>query len=284
MTKRPLLISFKGKSKNRISTLIFYFLILYTIPLVAQEKPRKNSIDSLPSYFNFKDRVKENTGFGWNLDYSIIGQTRVPNPYETKNYVSNGELDLIADYDYVLKNENWGKGKFLAYYMIVHKVAGLSTAGFGELNGNITPINDSSPIELLRQFWYQHQFFNERLKIMVGITEPHITFASNRFAFNDREKFMMTPLSNIPSKDRIGSAWGGLVSFKILPWLSLGGSLNELTEEQKYYSFTNATLEFNLPTLGKGIYRFNFVLTDSEGSNKDSNAYVISLDQNIGKS
>ena len=157
-------------------------------------------------------------------------------PYETENYVSNGEIDLIANYDYGLKNKNWGKGKFLIYYMIVHPIAGLTTAGFGKLNGNITPINDSDPIELLRQFWYRHEFFKERLSVMFGITEPTLTFAVNRFAFNDRDKFMMVPLSNIPSKDRIGSAWGGLISFKILPWLSIGTSLNELTEVRKYYS------------------------------------------------
>ena len=284
MIKRTTSVYFKGKSKNRITTSIFCFLILFGFSLSAQEKHRKNSIDSLQSYFNFKDRVKERIGFGWNLDYSIIGQTRVVNPYETENYVSNGEIDLIANYDYALKNENWGKGKFLIYYMIVHPIAGLTTAGFGELNGNITAINDSDPIELLRQFWYGHEFFKERLSVMVGITEPILSFAVNRFAFNDRDKFMMVPFSNIPSKDRIGSDWGGLISFKIFPWLSIGGGLNELTEERKYYSFSNATFEFNLPKLGKGIYRFNFVTTDGEGDNKASNGYVISLDQDLGKS
>jgi hypothetical protein len=248
-------------------------------------------------YFDFKEQVHEKTGLTWMVNYSIMTQGRPENPYKEADYNSTGQLDLIGivDFDFRKVDEDLGKGKAVVFYMYLHQIGGLTTSDFGELNGNITPINDSNPVHFLRQAYYQHEFFDDRLLIMGGIIEPPLVFAINRFAIDDRVNFMALPMATIGAKDRIGSSAGGLIKVKVLPWLSLGASLNELTPdesehpfppdlvESKYYSFLNLTLDLEVPHLGQGIYRINAVFVDSQGKNSATSGVVLSFDQDLGE-
>ena len=248
----------------------------------------------LDPYFELKDRIHDRTGITWMVNYVILGQGRPGNKIDN-NYGFNGQLNLIPilDLDFRKFGNAWGKGQALVYYLNVHQIAGLTTTQFGEVNGNLTPINDSDPIHFLRQAWYRHDFFDERLQIMGGKTEPVVTFTSNRFAFDDQVKFMALPLSNVAAKDRVASSPGGLMVVKPLPWISLGGSVNHLKPDDSdnevppelrdasYYAFANLTLDFEVPYLGRGVYRINGVFTGGQGKNASTQGVVLSFDQDL---
>jgi hypothetical protein len=250
----------------------------------------------LSPYFDFKEKLHDRTGFGWLVQYSIIMQGRPDNPSEQDGYNVNGQLDLIGTFDLDLRKfgDAWGKGRATVYYMHLHQIGGLTTTQFGNLNGNITPINDSDPVSFLRQAHYHHDFFDGRLSIMGGKTEPVLTFGTNRFAIDDRDKFMALPMATIAAKDRVVSSLGGLVIAKLLPWFHVGGSVNQLDPAKSdqslppelananFYSFANITLDFEVPKLGRGIYRFNGVFTGAQGQNPSTHGVALSFDQDLG--
>lgn len=250
----------------------------------------------LSPYFDFKERLHDKTGFGWMINYSIMIQGRPNNPFDEKDYNSTGQADFIGylDLDFRKFGNNWGQGKAVVFYIYLHQIGGLTTTQFGELNGNITPINDSDPAHFLRQAYYQHEFFDERLLVMGGLIEPPLVFGINRFAIDDRVKFMVLPMSSIGAKDRVASAPGGLVNLKLLPWLSIGGSVSQLAPDDseqnppselahaEIYSFANITLDFEVPHLGRGIYRINGIFTAAQGDNPDTQGIALSFDQDLG--
>ena len=241
--------------------------------------------DPIDSYFNFKQRFYQRHGFNWNINYSLMHMQRADEFIADENYNTTGQLDLIGAYDIFD-----GDGQFFLFYMDVRQISGLTTTEFGERNGNITPINDSDPTELLRRVYYRHRFLAERLEIAVGKTEPSSFFADNRFAADDRQDFQALPLATVAAKDRLFSSAGLLINFKITDWFSIGGSLNELDSENvvpdlvdvELYSFFNITFDIDAENLGQGIYRINTVLTDAQGSSAESDGYIISFDQDLG--
>jgi len=247
------------------------------------------------AYFDLKDQVHDASGFGWKVNYSIMVQGRPDNAFDD-NYNATGQLDLIGyvDLDFRRFGNNWGQGKVVAFYMHLHQLGGLTTSQFGEQNGNITPINDSDPVSFLRQAYYQHEFFDERVLIQGGKIEPPLIFGINRYAIDDREKFMVLPMSTIGAKDRVGSSPGGLISVKPLPWLSIGGSVNQLSPDDsaeplppdlaqaEIYAFANLTFDFEVPYLGRGIYRINGIFTAAQGNNPGTQGIALSFDQDLG--
>lgn len=247
-------------------------------------------------YFDFKERLHDKTGFGWTINYSIITQGRPDNSFDQKDYNANGQADFIGflDLDFRRFGNNWGEGKAVVYYMYLHQIGGLTTTQFGELNGNITPINDSDPVHFLRQAYYQHEFFDGRLLIQGGKIEPPLVFGMNRYAIDDRDKFMVLPMASIGAKDRVASSPGGLMSVKVLPWLSVGGSVNQLAPDDsvqnpppastgtEIFAFANLTLDFEVPHLGRGVYRINGIFTAAQGDNLDTQGIALSFDQDLG--
>ncbi len=268
-------------------------------PAVPETWTRRSPVfprTPLSSYFDFKTKVHDNTGLSWLVNYSIITQGRPDNPFGGENYGANGQFDAIALFDLDLERfgDAWGEGQAFVYYMYIHQIGGLTTTQFGNLNGNITPINDSDPVHFLRQAWYRHDFLADRLRIMGGKTEPTLIFGDNRYAFDDRDKFMVVPMATVGAKDRVVSSPGGLVIAKVLPWLHLGGSVNDLDPDKSdqilppelsganFYAYANLTLDFEVPRLGRGIYRINGIFTAGDAKNESTAGVALSFDQDLG--
>ena len=267
-------------------------------PAASQSRTQRSPVfpeTPVSPYFDFKDRVHDASGFGWTVNYSMMVQRRANNEFDD-NYNATGQLDLIGylDLDFRKFGNNWGQGKVAVFYMDLHQLGGLTTSEFGEQNGNITPINDSDPVSFLRQAYYQHEFFDERVLIQVGKTEPPLIFGTNRYAMDDRVRFMVLPMATIGAKDRVSSSPGALINVKPLPWLSIGGSVNELSPddsaeslppdlaEADIFAFANLTFDFEVPHLGRGIYRINGIFTDAQGNNPGTQGIALSFDQDLG--
>ena len=240
----------------------------------------------LDCYFAFKERLHERTGFTWQVNYSAMSMHRTDRISDGDDYNTTGQLDLIGVLDTFS-----GAGQAVVYYMVVHQIAGLTTTGFGERNGNITPINDSDPAEFLRQAYYKHSFWRDRLMLMAGKTEPLLVFAPSRFAADDRVNFQAVPLSTIAAKDRTFSSLGALVAYKPTRWLTLGASVNELdpdpdtppgVRDVTMYSLGHVAFDVRIPRLGQGIYRLNTVFTEDQGDNPKSDGVILRFDQDLG--
>ena len=238
----------------------------------------------LDPYYEFKDRLLEKTGATWRVNYSMMSVQRTS---ATKDQTATGQLDLIGSLDVFS-----GNGKFLVYYMAVHQLAGISNPEFSERNGNITPLSDSDPVHFLRQAWYRHSFLDERLAVMGGKTEPLFLLAGNRFALDDRINFQALPLANVAAKDRTASAPGVLITVGPAKWLDVSYALNKLNpgsevpeehQSLRYYSVFNTTFKVKVPGLGEGNYRLNYVVTDRQRQNPESNGVVVSIDQDLGQ-
>ncbi|MGI9625875.1 MAG: hypothetical protein ACR2QM_03495 [Longimicrobiales bacterium] len=278
-------------------------LPLFLAPAAVAEQPESGAKRSpvfpstpLSPYYDFKEDLHDRTGFSWLINYSIITQGRVGNPFGGENYNANGQLDLIGslDLDFRRFGEGWGQGRAVVYYMNIHLIGGLTTTQFSTLNGNITPINDSDPAHFLRQAYYRHDFLEERLSIMGGQTEPVLIFGDNRYAIDDRDKFMVVPMATVGAKDRVVSSPGGLVILKLLPWFHVGGSVNQLDPTDSsvpvppelvdvdLYAIANITFDFEVPRLGRGIYRINGIFTGAQGPNGSTEGIALSFDQDLG--
>jgi len=238
----------------------------------------------LDSFFDFKEDLLERTGFTWMLKYSVMGVQRTDETHD-KSYT--GQLDVI------LKQEVFdSRGVFLAYYMDVKQISGVSTSEFGNRNGNITPITDSDQVSLLRQAWYQHKFLDEKLDVTLGKTEPLLSSVENRFAFDDRRNFYVAPMSTAAAKDRIASSYGTMIGFHPTPWFSLNVSVNELDESVagsqgpesgQFYSIARFKFLANSERWGEGNYRISLVNSERQGDFKESNGIIISIDQDISE-
>lgn len=269
---------------------VITFLLVTGSPALAQE-PHSNDKSPLfkstplDGYFAFKSELLEETGFTWMLKYSAMGVQRTD---DTKDKSYTGQTDIILSLDAFN-----GRGTFTAYYMHVDQLSGISTGEFGNRNGNITPITDSDKVSLLRQAWYRHSFFDEKMKLTFGKTEPLLAFAGlNRFAFDDRLNFMVVPMSNAAAKDRVSSSVGAIIEYHPSPWLSLYASVNDLDEiaagdqtpeDGKSYSIINATFKVDSERWGEGNYRFSLVNSERQGQFKESNGVMVSIDQDISK-
>ena len=278
-------------SLSSIRKTIWPMLLLVAFPpTIAQELESNDGSPvfkstPLDGYFAFKEDLLEETGVTWILKYSVMGVQRTD---ETKDRSYTEQTDIILS-----KNAFNDRGTFLAYYMDVDQISGISTSEFGNRNGNITPITDSDKVSLLRQAWYRHSFLNEQLKMTIGKTEPLLAFAgSNRFAFDDRVNFMVVPMSNVAAKDRVSSSAGAIIEYHPRPWLSLYASVNDLDEiaagdqtpeDGKLYSMVNATFKVDSERWGEGNYRFTLVNSERQGQFKESNGVIVSIDQDISK-
>ena len=52
--------------------------------------------------------------------------------------------------------------------------------------------------------------------------------------------------------------------------------------ETGLYSFANLTLDFEVPHLGRGVYRINGVFTDGQGENEATQGIILTFDQDLG--
>lgn len=238
----------------------------------------------LDPYYDFKDRLLEKTGATWHINYSMMSLQRTS---ATKDQTATGQLDLMGTWDVFS-----GNGNFTVFYMAVHQLAGINNAEFSQRNGNITPITDSDPVHFLRQAWYSHSFFDDRITVMGGKTEPLLSLGGNRFAQDDRINFQAVPLANVSAKDRVVSSPGGMITVGPSKWLDLAFAINKLSpvsdvpeplQELRLYYVVNATFKPNIPGLGEGNYRFNLVVTERQGQNRESNGIVVSIDQDLGE-
>ena len=255
------------------------------LPSNANEENNSNLIqnDPLAGYFAKKEQIHEDTGFTWNINYSVMGVKRTNG---TKDQHFTGQLDLMGSLS-LFKN----KGQLAAYYMDIQQISGITNEEFSNRNGNLIQISDSDPVSFLRQFWYAHKFLDDKLTLTGGITEPTLVFAPNRFAADDRANFQMVPLSTVAAKDRLGGSEGLMVSYKVNDNWFFGTSANTLNssldnptiEELRAYYMFNVTFSHNSEQWGEGNYRFISVLTEEEGDNKRTNGFIVSIDQDITK-
>ena len=252
--------------------------------VAAQTADSKPVIENtfLDPYFDFKQQFEEDTGFTWQVNYSAMGLQRLG---DTEDSHWTGQLDLIGS----LEAFN-GKGQFLVYYMDIELLSGLSNSDFSARNGNITGITDSDKSSFLRQAWYRHSFSGGAVTVEVGKTEPLLTFGWNNFAVNDRENFMVVPMSNVAAKDRLASSPGIIAKWNARDWLTVAATINDIQSEDATDQFEDATFYYILHAnfqprigdLGESNFRFSYVVTEGDKQFEGSNGVIISLDQDLG--
>jgi len=248
----------------------------------SEERPTSG----LDDYFQMKESLSDHVGIDFGFNYSLIHLQRTGTSLSDANYNLHAQFDFYGAVR--LFND---AGRFQWLYMNVHQLGGITTAAFSEKNGLITGTTDSDPVELLRAFFYQHRFWGERVMVMGGKIEPVLVFGGNRYAADDRERFMAVPLANAGVKDRTLSTIGALSTVRPLDWLTVGFSINELSSsaespehplsDREVYTFAHATIHTDFEALGEGSYRLNAVMTDAQKGLATSEGFILSFDQQL---
>ncbi len=217
----------------------------------TSESTQKETV--FEDYLRFKQDVKQRTGLGFGFQYSLMHAQRAGTSLNENNYNLSGQFDFLLTWDLF-----GGRGRFNLYYMDLHQLGEIETSEFVKKNGLITPINDSDPVSMLRQLYYEHHFFKEKLILAGGKTEVLAVFGGNRYAGNDRRDFQALPLSNAAAKDRTFQSPGFFARVRPIDWLSLGSSVNSLNfsrgipdkpfDVSDVYSIFNITLDPEIKT------------------------------------
>lgn len=255
--------------------------------------------DALSGYFAFKDRLREQYGLAYTIEYSPQFQWDLR---FDGNYTGNDETNLIAQWALVDPGDP-KRGSLMAWYQISRTLGSRNTSEFMADVGVITPVNggDTAPGDY-RDLWqmlsWEQWFLGERLRFGIGKLTTRTFLNLNRYAVGDREDFLTPQLVNntvAPFTARNGM---GLFTQYYMDEAYLTGMIREADGTSEGISFDTidsgkweyavevGVMPNNLLGQGEGIYRFTGYYSDSIGSGASAQpsgwAIALSFDQDFG--
>ncbi|MCB1773700.1 MAG: carbohydrate porin [Gammaproteobacteria bacterium] len=255
--------------------------------------------DAFSGYFAWKDRLREDYGFSYTVEYSPQAQWDLRlNGLHT----SNDETNLIFQWAAV-DRADMKRGTLMGWYQVSRTLGSRHTSQFMQDVGIITPTNggDTAPgdyNDLWQMLSWEQWFLDDTLRFGIGKLTTRTFLNLNRYAVGDREDFLTPQLVNntvVPFTARNGM---GLFGQYHMDEAYLTGMVREADGTSTDISFDTLdsgkweyAVELGLtPTntagLGEGIYRFTGYYTDSigTGANKQPSgwAMALSFDQDIG--
>ncbi len=256
--------------------------------------------DAISGYFAFKDRLREQYGVAYTIEYSPQFQWDMR--FDGVN-TANDETNLIFQWA-PIDPSNTKRGSLIGWYQISRTLGSRTTSQFMNDIGVITPVNggDTAPGDF-RDLWqmlaWEQWFLDERLRISIGKLTTRTFLNLNRYAVSDREDFFTPQLVNntvVPFTARNGM---GMFAQFFMDQAYLTGMIREADGTSEDISFSTLdsgrweyALELgltpdNLAGLGEGMYRFTSYYTDSigEGAAREPAgwAFATSFDQDIGE-
>jgi porin len=254
---------------------------------------------ALSPYFEFKERLREDYGFAYTIEYApqYQGDLRF-NGVTT----ANDETNLIFQWAPV-DHADIKRGSLIGWYQISRTLGSRNTSEFMSDVGVITPVNggDTAPgdhRDLWQMLAWEQWVLDERLRLGVGKLTTRTFFNLNRYAVGDREDFMTPQLVNntvVPFTARNGmgvfaqyhmdaSYLTGMV--READGTSEGISFSTIDSGRWEYAAELGLTPKNFNGLGEGIYRFATYYTDAIGKGASSSpsgwAVALSFDQDIG--
>ncbi|MET0068020.1 MAG: carbohydrate porin [Candidatus Thiodiazotropha sp.] len=255
--------------------------------------------DAQAGYFIFKQRLSDDYGFAYTIEYSPQFQWDLG---FNGNYTGNDETNLIAQWALV-NPADVKAGSLMAWYQISRTFSRRNTSEFMQEVGIITPVNggDTAPGDY-RDLWqmlaWEQWFLEDSLRIGAGKLTTRTFLNLNRYAVGDREDFLTPQLVNntvAPFTARNGM---GLFAQYHMDQAYLTGMMREADGTSEGISFDTIdsgkweyALELgmtpeNLFGAGEGIYRFTAYYTDEIGDASDAQpsgwALAMSFDQDFG--
>lgn len=256
--------------------------------------------DALSGYFAFKERLREDHGFAYTIEYSPQFQWDLG---FNGHYTANDETNLIAQWALV-EPGNPKRGSLMAWYQISRTLGDRNTSQFMGDVGVITPVNggDTAPgdyRDLWQMFAWEQWFLDDGLRVGAGKLTSRTFLNLNRYAVGDRDDFLTPQLVNntvLPFTARNGM---GLFTQYHMEDAYLTGMVREAdgtSEDISFDTIDSGKWEYalelgltpqNLLGQGEGIYRFTGYYTNSigQGAAQQPSGWglAMSFDQDFGE-
>lgn len=245
---------------------------------------------NVDSYMQFKENLREETGFEYLLYYTSMGH------FGTEGDPSvNGQIHSINAWTPFQDATNAGTAIF--YFMNIDQYSSSSAGQLSTHLGLTSGINDSgADVDLFRFVgWYQ-PIADEKVELYLGQFQLRDIYDSTDFAFDDTRNFISEIMSGNPSATLPPPGLGGAATINFGEFWSLGGGFTDANAQARdlwkvdtfsdgdyaYMGYVN--LRPQIQWLGKGNYQLNVYAVDSTDNAGNSRGLSLTLEQDIGDS
>jgi porin len=217
---------------------------------------------------------------------------RDPNDTGISNSTLLGEWHLVD-------HPSFGKGALGYFFERRDNLADATVTEFANEVGAAWDTNDfgisTRNRTALRQLWWEQRILDEKLVLTIGKLHTENYYDCNSFAGSGSTKFISQPFAVNPTRLFPSDALG--LNVAIYPsknyYLTFGFNdangkptttgFNSIDESEFFKAFLFGLTPV-LDGLGQGNYRFTFWHTDETDDHEDGLGFLISLDQELGKS
>ncbi|MBW1671442.1 MAG: carbohydrate porin [Deltaproteobacteria bacterium] len=217
---------------------------------------------------------------------------RNPNDTAISNFTFFGQWHLV-DHSFL------GKGSLGYYVERRDNLADATVTDFSDEVGAAWGSNDfgisTRDRTALRQLWWEQRMFEEKLALTVGKLHTENYYDRNSFAGSGSTKFVSQPFAINPARLFPSDALG--LNVAVYPgnnyYLTFGfhdangktttSGFNSIDKSELFKAFLLALTPV-FDGLGRGNYRFTFWHTDETDDHDDGLGFLISFDQELGKS
>ncbi|MBW1811794.1 MAG: carbohydrate porin [Deltaproteobacteria bacterium] len=237
---------------------------------------------------------KANLEMAWQQLFIYQSATGGRNPNDTgiSNFTFFGQWHLVD-------HPSFGKGTLGYFFERRDNLADATVTEFTNEVGTAWDTNDfgisTRDRTALRQLWWEQRILNEKLVLTIGKLHPENYYDRNSFAGSGSTKFVSQPFAVNPTRLFPSDALG--LNVAIYPsnnyYLTFGfndangkpttSGFNSIDESEFFKAFLfGLTPVFD--GLGQGNYRFTFWHTDETDDHDDGFGFLLSCDQEFGKS
>jgi porin len=217
---------------------------------------------------------------------------REPNDTGISNLTFFGRWHLVD-------HPSFGKGALGYFFERRDNLADATVTEFTNEVGTAWDTNDfgisTRNRTALRQLWWEQRILDEKLVLTIGKLHTENYYDRNSFAGSGSTKFISQPFAVNPTRLFPSDALG--LNVTIYPsknyYLTFGFNdangkptttgFNSIDESEFFKAFLFGLTPV-LDGLGQGNYRFTFWHTDETDDHEDGLGFLISLDQELGKS
>lgn len=279
------------------------------------EEVRERIDDGLPSgrfsvapvavedYVAFKRRLEEDYRFIYNVAPTLMmhrgthnGADRQNGTADNDNSTASAQVHFVASWQ-PLENFN---GSINLHYMNLRQVTSTTGSEFSQAIGlSGFEINDSGvTTDPLRSLLWRQGFLDDRLVLYFGQGEILQFDNGCRYACDDTENFMATPLSSNPTRTLPGAGAAAAIEIKPIEGLSIGGGVSDARGDGGV-NFARIFNEGELAyagqvayqpklSVGEGFYSLSAFYVEpkfrgSPQAQEESRGLQLMLDQDIGE-
>ncbi len=217
---------------------------------------------------------------------------RNPNDTGISNSTFFGQWHLV-------EHPSFGKGSLGYFFERRDNLADATVTEFTNEVGTAWDTNDfgisTRNRTALRQLWWEQRILDEKLVLTIGKLHTENYYDHNSFAGSGSTKFISQPFAVNPTRLFPSDALGLNVSIYPSKNYHLTFGFNDANgkptttgfnsiDESEFFKAFLFGLTPVLDGLGQGNYRFTFWHTDETDDHEDGLGFLISLDQELGKS